>query len=190
MRFSLNLRYIFSIYCCEILENIKILGPYKEEIWTPKHWTCNITTGRQLCPKTFGGRCTFLHRPTACACGWHYTIIVPLVIVITIIRHVEGDVDCDDEQEREKIQILVDIRTRLLTGHHTAGITHNHGFHPRMVNQMRTSESEYIWNGRMWRSSQMVSTAVFSQSPVQWHYALVSTLPVVTLTIRRCVHTW
>ena len=41
---------------------------------------------------------------------------------------VEGDVDCDDEQEREKIQILVDIyilRTRLLTGHHTAGITHN-----------------------------------------------------------------
>ena len=38
---------------------------------------------------------------------------------------VEGDVDCDDEQEREKIQILVDIRARLLTGHHTAGITHN-----------------------------------------------------------------
>ena len=38
---------------------------------------------------------------------------------------VEGDVDCDHEQEREKIQILVDIRTRLLTGHHTAGITHN-----------------------------------------------------------------
>ena len=32
---------------------------------------------------------------------------------------VEGDVDCDGEQEREKIQILVDIRTRLLTGHHT-----------------------------------------------------------------------
>ena len=58
MRFSLNLRYIFSIYCCcQILENIKIIGPYKEEIWTPKHWTCNITTGRQLCPKTFGGRC-------------------------------------------------------------------------------------------------------------------------------------
>ena len=57
MRFSLNLRYIFSIYCCQILENIKIIGPYKEEIWTPKHCTCNITTGRQLCPKTFGGRC-------------------------------------------------------------------------------------------------------------------------------------
>ena len=57
MRFSLNLRYIFSIYCCQILENIKIIGLYKEEIWTPKHWTCNITTGRQLCPKTFGGRC-------------------------------------------------------------------------------------------------------------------------------------
>ena len=32
---------------------------------------------------------------------------------------VEGDVDCDGEQERERIQILVDIRTRLLTGHHT-----------------------------------------------------------------------
>ena len=57
MRFSLNLRYIFSIYCCRILENINIIGPYKEEIWTPKHWACNITTGRQLCPKTFGGRC-------------------------------------------------------------------------------------------------------------------------------------
>ena len=58
MRFSLNIRYIFSIYCCQILENIKIIGPYTEEIWTPKHWTCYITTGRQLCPKTFGGRCT------------------------------------------------------------------------------------------------------------------------------------
>ena len=57
MRFSLNLRWIFSIYCCQILENIKITGPCKEEIWTPKHWTCNITTGRQLCPNTFGGRC-------------------------------------------------------------------------------------------------------------------------------------
>ena len=57
MRFSLNLRYIFTMYCCRILENINIIGPYKEEIWTPKHWACNITTGRQLCPKTFGGRC-------------------------------------------------------------------------------------------------------------------------------------
>ena len=55
MRFSLNLRYILSIYCCQILENIKIIGPYKEEIWTPKHWTCNITTGRQLCPKISEG---------------------------------------------------------------------------------------------------------------------------------------
>ena len=57
MRFSLNLLWIFSRYCCQILENIKIIGPYTEEIWIPKHWTFNITTGRQFCPKTFGGRC-------------------------------------------------------------------------------------------------------------------------------------
>ena len=36
MRFSLNLRYIFSIYGCQILENIKKIGPYKEEIWIPQ----------------------------------------------------------------------------------------------------------------------------------------------------------
>ena len=55
--------WIFSIYCCQILENIKIIGPYKEEIWIPKHWTCNITIGRQLCPKTR----TFIHETiTSC----------------------------------------------------------------------------------------------------------------------------
>ena len=44
---------MFLIYS----QNIKIIGPYKEEIWIPKHCTCNITIGRQLCPKTFGGLC-------------------------------------------------------------------------------------------------------------------------------------
>ena len=43
---------ILNILLSNILENIKITGPYKEEIWIPKLWTCNITTGRQLCPKT------------------------------------------------------------------------------------------------------------------------------------------
>ena len=47
------------------MENIKIIGPYKEEIWIQKHWTCNITTGRQFCPKTFGGRC-MCHIDTRC----------------------------------------------------------------------------------------------------------------------------
>ena len=35
---------IFNIiYCCQTLENIKIIGPYKKEIWILRHWTCNIT---------------------------------------------------------------------------------------------------------------------------------------------------
>ena len=40
-------------YSLQILENIKIIGPYKDEIWIPKHWTYmyNITTGRQLCTR-------------------------------------------------------------------------------------------------------------------------------------------
>ena len=68
---------------------------------------------------------------------------------------VEGDVDCDDEQEREKIQILVDIRTRLLTGHHTAGITHN-----RRCNVNKQIVSYKVVDGRLYNVKKGVEREV------------------------------
>ena len=35
--------------------------PIQRRDMDSKHWTCNNTTGRQLCPKTFGGRCIYIH---------------------------------------------------------------------------------------------------------------------------------
>ena len=43
------------MYCCQILVDIKIIGPYREELWIPKHWGCNINTEDSFVRRLYEG---------------------------------------------------------------------------------------------------------------------------------------
>ena len=47
-----------AMYCCQICVDIKRIGRYREELWIPKHWMCNINTRDSFVRKLYeGGVC-------------------------------------------------------------------------------------------------------------------------------------